>query len=231
MQKLKRILGLLSIGLLLAISYGCSDSGDTPTGSNGGGNQAPVLATIGNRTAAIGVNLAFTVSATDADGPAPTLTTSTLPTGATFNDNNNGTGNFSWTPASNQVGVATITFYAADTSKVDSEVVDITVSQAVSFTSDVRPTLVNSCAVINCHGSGITQSGLNMGGVSSSEIRNASGWNGPIVVAGNASSTNLYLKTTSSPPFGNRMPFGADTLSSAQQIAIRDWINQGALDN
>ena len=229
MQKLKGILGLLSIGLLLAISYGCSDSGDSPTG--GGGNQAPVLAAIGNRTATIGFSLAFSVSATDADGPAPTLTTSTLPTGATFTDNNNGTGNFSWTPAFNQVGVATITFFASDTSKVDSEVVNITVSQTVSFSSGVGPTLVSTCAVVACHGSGSMQGGMSMGGASWGEITSATGFNGPIVVAGDASSSNLYLKTTSNPPFGSRMPFGGTPLSTAQQTAIRDWINQGALNN
>ena len=95
MQKLKAKLGLLSIGLLLLISYGRSDGG-SPTdggGGGGGGNQAPVLATIGSRTAAVGLNLAFNVTATDADGPAPSLTAINLPTGASFTDNNNRLGN------------------------------------------------------------------------------------------------------------------------------------------
>lgn len=146
MQKLKGTLGILSIGLLLVLSYGCSDFGETPT------------------------------------GPGP---------------NGGGGGN----------------------------------TDTVSFVNDVRPTLVSSCALMNCHGSGITQSGLNMGGVSSSEIRNASGWNGPIVVAGDAGSSNLYLKTTFPPPFLSQMPFGGLPLSTQAQEAIRDWINQGALNN
>ncbi len=233
MQKIKRNGGVFALGILLAISYGCSDSGDSPTDPGTGGNQAPVLAPIGNRTAAVGISLNFTVTATDADGPAPTLTTSTLPTGAAFTDSSNGSGSFGWTPDSNQVGVATITFYASDTSKVDSEVVNITVSQAVSYASDVRPTLVSSCAIVNCHGSGTIQSGLNMGTATWIQITNATGniTGGLVVIAGDASSSNLYLKTTFPPPFGAQMPLGGVPLSSAQQIAIRDWINQGALNN
>lgn len=235
MQKLKAKLGLLSIGLLLVISCGCSDGGSPTDGGNGGGNggnQAPVLAAIGSRTAAVGLSLAFTVTATDADGPAPTLTTSTLPSGASFTDIGDGTGNFSWIPTVGQIGVETITFIASDTSKADSEVVNITVALAVSYGSDVRPILVASCAVINCHGSGTIQSALNMGTATWTQIRAASGNVGGLVVRpGNASISNLYLKTTSPPPFGSQMPFGEAPLSSAQQIAIRDWIDQGALDN
>ncbi|MCH7690379.1 MAG: putative Ig domain-containing protein [candidate division Zixibacteria bacterium] len=234
MQKLKAKLGLLSIGLLLVISYGCSDGG-SPTGGGGGGgggNQAPVLATIGSRTAAVGLSLAFTVTATDADGPAPTLTTSTLPSGASFTDNNNGTGSFSWTPTVGQIGVSAITFIASDTSKADSEVVNITVAQPVSYGTAVRPILQASCAITACHGSAPIQGGLNMGTATWTQIRAASGnVGGTIVVAGNASSSSLYFKTTANFQFGARMPFGGGTLSSAQQIAIRDWINQGALNN
>ena len=231
MQKLKAKLGLLSLGLLLVMSYGCSDSGDSPTGGGGGGNQAPVLATIGARSAIVGFSLAFTVTATDADGPSPTLTAVSLPVGATFTDNNNGTGSFSWTPASNQVGAAAITFIAADSSKADSEVVNITVALTVSYGTDVRPILVVSCAISACHGTGFAQGGLSMGDASWLQVKNASGNNGPIVIVGNASNSNLYTKTTLNPPFLARMPLTDGFLSTAQQNVIRDWINQGALDN
>src|SRR5574341_1178423 len=43
------------------------------------GNQPPVLATIGARSVAEGVNLNFNISATDPDGTIPSFTTSTLP--------------------------------------------------------------------------------------------------------------------------------------------------------
>ncbi len=147
MQNLKRIMGLLSIGLLLVISSGCSDSGSpTDGGGNGGGNGG---------------------------------TTDT-----------------------------------------------------VSFANDIRPILVASCAISACHGSAPIQGGLNMGTATWTQIRAASGNIGGLIVRpGNASSSTLYTKTTSSPPFNARMPFGGGALSSAQQLAIRDWINQGALDN
>ena len=146
MQKLNLKFGLLTIGLLLVISYGCSDSG-TPTGGDGGGG-------------------------------------------------NGGT------------------------------------TDTVSFASDVRPILQSSCAISACHGSAPIQGGLNMGTATWTQIRAASGNIGGLIVRpGNASSSTLYTKTTSSPPFNARMPFGGGALSSAQQLAIRDWINQGALDN
>ncbi len=95
------------------------------------GNQTPVLATIGSQSTTEEINLTFGVSATDPDGTIPALTTSTLPTGATFIDNGDGTGTFSWTPTFTQAGTYDVTFYAADdTAAVDSEVVAITVLDA-----------------------------------------------------------------------------------------------------
>ncbi|MCK4461057.1 MAG: hypothetical protein KAW46_04600, partial [candidate division Zixibacteria bacterium] len=95
------------------------------------GNQLPVLAAIGSQSTTENVPMTFGVSATDADGAAPTLTSSTLPTGATFVDNGNGTGDFNWTPDYLQSGIYDVTFYATDDSAaVDSEVVTITVSEA-----------------------------------------------------------------------------------------------------
>ena len=63
----------------------------------GGGNQAPTLDPIGDKTVAEGDSLAFSVTASDPDGPAPiVLTASPLPPGASFTDNGDGTGDFSW---------------------------------------------------------------------------------------------------------------------------------------
>ena len=102
---------------------------------------------------------------------------------------------------------------------------------AVSFAANVRPILTGNCAVSGCHGSGSTSGGMTMGSATWSEIRAASGLNGVIVIAFNANSSNLYLKTTLTPPFGSRMPFGRTPLTIEQQEAIRDWISQGALNN
>ncbi|MCP4566355.1 MAG: hypothetical protein GY841_02110, partial [FCB group bacterium] len=67
-------------------------------------------------------------SATDIES-TPVLTTSTLPTGASFVDNADGTGDFDWTPTYLQSGSYDVTFYATDdSSAVDSEIVNITVA-------------------------------------------------------------------------------------------------------
>ena len=97
---------------------------------NEAGNQLPVLATIGPKSTTENVQLAFTVNATDIES-TPVLTTTTLPTGATFVDHNDGSGDFSWTPDFTQAGSYNVTFYATDDSAaVDSEVVTITVNDA-----------------------------------------------------------------------------------------------------
>jgi len=94
------------------------------------GNQLPVLATIGNKSTTENVQLSFAVSATDAES-VPVLTTSTLPTGASFIDNGDGAGEFNWTPTYLQSGSYPVTFYATDDSlAVDSEAVTITVTEA-----------------------------------------------------------------------------------------------------
>lgn len=41
-------------------------------------------------------------------------------------------------------------------------------------------------------------------------------------------SSLLFLKTTSSPPFGDRMPLGEDPLGAGEMATICEWINQGA---
>ncbi|HSH00288.1 MAG TPA: putative Ig domain-containing protein, partial [candidate division Zixibacteria bacterium] len=91
------------------------------------GNQLPILASIGAKSTNETVNLNFGVSATDAES-IPDLTTSVLPGGANFTDNNNGTGVFDWTPSYTDSGTYTVTFYATDSDlAVDSETVTITV--------------------------------------------------------------------------------------------------------
>ncbi len=95
--------------------------------ANGGTNNPPVLDPIGPKNTQENVQLLFTVSASDADGTIPALSASTLPTGAVFTDNLDGTGTFDWTPTYSQAGVYPVTFYASDGVDIDSELVQITV--------------------------------------------------------------------------------------------------------
>ncbi len=94
-----------------------------------GGNQPPVLDSIGDKSVDEGVNLDFTVTGSDPDGTPPALTAEPLPDGANYTDHNDGTATFDWTPTFDQADVYDITFYATDDSgAVDSEAITITVN-------------------------------------------------------------------------------------------------------
>lgn len=101
----------------------------------------------------------------------------------------------------------------------------------VYYAGEIRDTLVKYCGAIGCHGGGTVQGGLLMGSFTWNEITNASGDHGPIIVPGDASTSNLYLKLTTTPLFGVRMPNGGPYLTTEFQQLVQDWIDQGALDN
>ncbi len=112
----------------------------------------------------------------------------------------------------------------------------------VSVASAVRPVLQNRCAIVGCHGGGVAQSGLSLGTtVTHASVLAATGNTSPfvydtsvVVVPYNSGRSSLYTKVTVGKPWGLRMPSSgsvSDTLTTAQQTAIRDWINQGALNN
>jgi PKD repeat protein len=107
-------------------------------------NQPPVLANIGTKEVIAGQLLQFTISASDPDGDVLTNTTSTLPSGANFDDK---TGKFTWTPTTQQTGSFEVTFTVSDGKLSDSEVVTITVSavtQPLTITSvNANPESVN----------------------------------------------------------------------------------------
>ncbi|QKQ27996.1 S8 family peptidase [Candidatus Reidiella endopervernicosa] len=100
--------------------------------------STPTLFTIENQTIVVGDTNTLTITATDSDGSDPIMTAATLPTGATFGDNDDGTADFSWAPTSGQIGDHDITFTATD--RNDSGSSD---SQTVTFSvvGDVAPTL------------------------------------------------------------------------------------------
>jgi hypothetical protein len=93
-------------------------------------NLPPVLNPIGPKTINEGALLQFTITASDPDLPAQTLTysASNLPSGATFNPS---TRVFSWTPTSGQAGVYSgVHFEVTYGALTDSE--DITITVTVS---------------------------------------------------------------------------------------------------
>jgi PKD repeat protein len=77
-------------------------------------NTAPILDPIGNKAVAVGSTLAFTATAMDADIPPNTLCFSIdtgAPPGATIGC---GTGAFTWTPSSGQIGSFVLTVRVTD---------------------------------------------------------------------------------------------------------------------
>lgn len=81
-----------------------------------GVNVAPVVNKIIDQTVTAGSTLSLNVTATDADGAFPVLSSTTLPGGAEFIDSNNGRGTLTWRTVSSDTGVYNITFTATDTS-------------------------------------------------------------------------------------------------------------------
>jgi len=111
----------------------------------------------------------------------------------------------------------------------------------VSFSAQVQPLLRTSCASVACHGGSFPGGDFYTGtNVDYATLIAATGTNtallpgspdGKVIQPGNSGISTLYTKTTATPPFGSRMPSAASPLNTAQQNLIRDWIDQGALNN
>ncbi|MGB2980474.1 MAG: tandem-95 repeat protein, partial [Candidatus Zixiibacteriota bacterium] len=92
------------------------------------GNQIPVLDSIGPKTVAEADTLLFTFHATDPDGGTPALFVRNNPANSTYSDSGNGTATFTFAPNYDQAATYLVTFAATDGSLLDSEVVEITVT-------------------------------------------------------------------------------------------------------
>ena len=111
------------------------------------GNTPPTLNPIGNKSAQVGTQLAFTATASDPD-PGTTLTFSlangsggSVPAGASITSG----GNFTWTPTAGQVGTATFDVCVSDGTASDCETITVTVSAAGS-----DPVLVGAGDIASC---------------------------------------------------------------------------------
>lgn len=100
--------GTEAITFIATDDGGLSDS-DAVSFSVNAYNDPPIISGVTDKTVAENQLLTFTVTASDADGPAPTLSASNLPLGAVFSK-----GSFSWRPEYNQSGTYVVTFKAAD---------------------------------------------------------------------------------------------------------------------
>ena len=86
----------------------------TVTGGSPPENHPPTLSAPATEQVNQGVHLTFAVTATDPDGDHVSLSPGSLPSGASFLDNGDNTGTFSWTPGSTQSGPYTVAFLGFD---------------------------------------------------------------------------------------------------------------------
>ncbi|MDD4051286.1 MAG: Ig-like domain-containing protein [candidate division Zixibacteria bacterium] len=107
------------------------------------GNRAPVLAPIGPKQVAEMAQLTFTVVATDPDNTIDFLYALDLPTNASFNDNGNNTGRFSFSPAAGQAGSYTVTFIVSDSSAAQPDFLTDTMEVAITVTANTGPPVLD----------------------------------------------------------------------------------------
>jgi uncharacterized membrane protein len=95
-------------------------------------------------------------------------------------------------------------------------------TNVVYFQNDIFPIIKSNCAFSGCHGDGSTQGGVDLStfnGISNE------------VVANNAVNSDIYEVITET-DLTKRMPKPPRLPLSQEEInLIRDWINQGAIDN
>ena len=87
----------------------------------------PLLDSIGPQSVDKGNLLTFLVTASDFDNDSLIMSSSTLPTGATYDDHFNGTATFNWPTTSGDVGFHLVSFFVFDGLLSDTEQVLITV--------------------------------------------------------------------------------------------------------
>lgn len=243
-----KILSILFISLIFIIS-GCSDSGDTPTGNGGGNGGGEPNLSVADIMISESGTANFTIRISTASGSDVIFNFMTSNLTATSGDFTATSGIDTITAGSTSTIISVaitddgIIEPAESFSLIISAVSNANISDSVaialiwdndgvSFVSDVRPVIqANSCLNSGCHGSGSSQGGMTLGSATYSQVLSAAGSHGKIVVSGNADNSNLYLKTTSNPPFGSRMPLGMTPLTTADQNKLKDWIDQGAQDN
>ena len=101
-------------------------------------NPPPTVESIPDKTVLVGQTVTFQVKANDSQGETLTLSAAGLPDGATFKDNGDGTGTFTWRTGITQKGDFSITFIASDGTGQGSTTVNI----HVKGTALVLPVIV-----------------------------------------------------------------------------------------
>jgi hypothetical protein len=102
-----------------------------------------------------------------------------------------------------------------------------------SFQADVKPILSSpTCVSASCHSAATRQGGLSLEGVEPNDLVGVSADTGIVlVVPFDSEESYLVRKLEGRAIQGSRMPLGRGSLPGSQIETIRNWIDQGALDN
>ncbi len=99
----------------------------------------------------------------------------------------------------------------------------------VSFSTDVQPVIARYC--VDCHqpgGAGYEASGLDVG--SYAALMKGTNF-GPVIVAGDAFSSNLIILAEGRADSSIKMPHEGPGLKPDEIEMLKSWIDEGALDN
>ncbi|MEW6079938.1 MAG: Ig-like domain-containing protein, partial [Thermodesulfobacteriota bacterium] len=105
-----------------------STGGYTVVFGTASANQPPVIDLVMAQNGVEGQLLSFDIQATDPEGLMPHLSISNLPDGASFTDNGDGSGTFTWMPAPGQAGSYMLSFRASDDELITMQIVPVTIS-------------------------------------------------------------------------------------------------------
>lgn len=114
---------------------------------------------------------------------------------------------------------------------------DDPMSRVVSFSNDIQPILNQTCAICHSEGGFADRQGINVrltvdeSFATTVNQQSVQDETLTVIVPGDAEASLLFQKISSDdPPVGARMPLGG-MLTDDQIALIRDWIDQGAMDN
>ena len=216
-----KFLSTLAICALMFIAA-CDDQGDPVTVPSSTA-PAPVLSAVSPDSGK--ANDTITVTGTNFG--------STQGTGVLTFGSVNATSYISWNatqikvivPSGVTAGAVNVTVTAGGKASNTKSFKSLSTVAAVKFSTDILP-LFNSYGCIGCHGS---NGGLSVGTVAALLT---GGTHGPAIVANNADNSNLVKKLRSATlPVGSKMPANGGNVSDQDLQTIKDWINQGALNN
>jgi hypothetical protein len=215
MRSLKIKGSLLSPAIMVLLA--CGDMGSDPPG-----NRPPAITSSGSVEAVVGIQFSYTATASDPDGTQPTITIENNPswtdvTGSTIG----GTPAFS-TPDTSFMVVA------SDGELADTVVVAVAVAPnptLISYSGEIQPIFDNNCAESGCHIPGPAY-GLSLNNYA--ELMQG-GLSGPVVIAGDPDTSIMVRRLEGD--IIPQMPYQRPALSPSDIQKIRDWIEQGALDN